>query len=461
MDKPCILIIDDDPALRKTLADILRIKKYKILCTGSGVEGLALLVRHSVNLVLIDLGLPDMPGLEVLDRVKAERPFAEAIVLTGNATLDSAIEATNRGAFSYLIKPCEIEPLLLQIRRAIEKQQTLETITRDRLELQKANTELRALYKVSQAIGKTIDLEGLLSEVLHAMVETEVFDFEIKGAIFLAEEETMRLASYISLTETEVEPCREIRPGECLCGQALATGEIVISNNSHIDGRHRKCSPAVHPHGHIIVPLKSANGTVGLLNLYIEPETEISDEMLNLLSSIASQMGVAINNARLYEETKTFSLQDSLTGLANRRFMEIQLNKSLEMAKRYQEALSVIMLDIDFFKDYNDAYGHLEGDKLLIRLADILRREVRKADYVFRYGGEEFLIILPETDPGMAWDAAERLRRAVEVEGEGVTISLGIASLSELLGDKRQLIDAADNALYRAKQNGRNRVESS
>jgi diguanylate cyclase (GGDEF)-like protein len=460
MYKPCILIIDDDPALRKTLADILRAKRYKILSTGSGVEGLAFLGRHSVNLVLIDLGLPDMPGLEVLDKVKAERPFVEAIVLTGNATLDSAIEATNRGAFSYLVKPCQIEPLLLQIRRAIEKQQTLETITRDRLELQKANTELRALYKVSQAIGRTIDLEGLLSEVLHAMVETEVFDFKIKGAIFLAEEGKMRLASYISLTETELEPCREIRPGECLCGQAFATGEIVISTNSHTDGRHRKCIPAIHPHGHIIVPLKSASGTVGLLNLYIEPETEISDEMLKLLSSIASQMGVAINNARLYEETKTFSLQDSLTGLANRRFMEIQLDKSLEMAKRYQEALSVIMLDIDFFKDYNDAHGHLEGDKLLIRLAEILRREVRKADYVFRYGGEEFLIILPETDPGMARDAAERLRKAVEDDGEGVTISLGIASLGVSLGEKRQLLDAADNALYRAKQNGRNRVEA-
>lgn len=460
MNTPRILIIDDDPGLRKTLADILKAKGYDILVAKSGTQGLALVAEHSVNLVLIDLGLPDLSGLEVLDRLKTSQPAVEAIILTGNASLDSAIEATNKGAFSYLPKPCEIDQLLVQIRRAIEKQQTLEKTTRDSLELRKMNTELKALYGVSQALGRTINLEELLSEVLHALVETEIFSFEIKGAVFLIEGEKMHLAAFISLSETELEPCREIKAGECLCGHALQTGEIVISENCSVDNRNRQCTPAVQPHGHIIVPLKAACEVVGLLNLYIDLGTEVSQDMLNLLSAIASQVGMAINNARLYEQTKSFSLHDPLTGLANRRFMEIQLDKSLEMAKRYQEALSVVMLDIDHFKDYNDAYGHLEGDRLLVRLADILRREVRKADYIFRYGGEEFLIILPETDPGMAYEAAERLRKAVETEGGGVTMSLGIASLGDALGEKCELIDAADDALYKAKKNGRNRVEA-
>lgn len=454
-----ILIIDDDPGLRKTLTDILRAKGYDTLTAGSGAEGIALLENQSVNLALIDLGLPDMPGLEVLNMLKAGFPSIEAIILTGNATLDSAIEATNREAFSFLVKPYDIETLLLQIRRAIEKQQARERITKDSIMLQNKNMTLKVLYSVSQAISKTMDLEELLQEVLRSLAETEMFTFEIKGAISLVEGEKMRLASFISLDETELEPCSDIRPGECLCGRAMATGEIVISRNCSVDSRHLMCNPVVKPHGHIIVPLKAAGAVVGILNLHIQPETEVTDEMVGLLSSVASQVGIAISNARLYEETKNSSLHDPLTGLANRRFMEIQIDKNLDSARRYREALSFIMVDIDHFKNYNDSHGHQEGDRLLSRLAGILLGEVRKADYVFRYGGEEFLIVLPETSLERACEAAERLRKAVEAEAGGVTISLGVASLTESLKEKDQLIAAADKALYRAKENGRNRVE--
>jgi diguanylate cyclase (GGDEF)-like protein len=180
--------------------------------------------------------------------------------------------------------------------------------------------------------------------------------------------------------------------------------------------------------------------------------------MVRLLSAVASQMGIAINNARLFENTKKSSLHDALTGLANRRFMEIEFAKRLETAKRYREALSIIMLDIDHFKNYNDTHGHQEGDGLLVKLADILLQQVRKTDYVFRYGGEEFLVILPKMGLDMAHETAERLRRAVEAEGEGITISLGVVSLNEGLQEKDTLIGAADKALYRAKANGRNRV---
>lgn len=124
MDKPRILIIDDDANLRKTLSDILRAKGYDALAAKDGAEGLDLLRRCSVDVVLIDLELPDIPGIEVLDAGKASCPSTEAIILTGNATLDSAIEATNRGAFSYLQKPYDIDQLMLHIKRAVDKQQT-------------------------------------------------------------------------------------------------------------------------------------------------------------------------------------------------------------------------------------------------------------------------------------------------------------------------------------------------
>lgn len=127
-NKTRILIIDDDPNLRKTLSDILRAKGYETLAAKDGAEGLSLIGQNPVNLVLIDLKLPDIPGLEVLSRVKADYPFTEAVILTGNASLDSAIDATNKGAFSYLQKPYEIDQLLLHIRRAIEKQEAEEKV---------------------------------------------------------------------------------------------------------------------------------------------------------------------------------------------------------------------------------------------------------------------------------------------------------------------------------------------
>jgi PAS domain S-box-containing protein len=124
MDKPRILTIDDDPNLRKTLSDILSAKGYQTLAAKDGAEGLDLLKRYSVDVALIDLGLPDIPGIDLLAAVKASCPSTEAIILTGNATLDSAIEAMNKGAFSYLQKPYDINQLVLHIKHAIEKQRT-------------------------------------------------------------------------------------------------------------------------------------------------------------------------------------------------------------------------------------------------------------------------------------------------------------------------------------------------
>jgi len=143
MEKQKILIIDDDPNIRKTLSDILKVKGYEPFSAKSGTEGLALLEQSSADIVVIDLGLPDISGIEVLSRVKADRPFTEAIILTGNASLDSAIEATNKGAFSYLLKPYEFEQLMLHIRRATEKQQAQKTIAAHNLELGRVNDQLK------------------------------------------------------------------------------------------------------------------------------------------------------------------------------------------------------------------------------------------------------------------------------------------------------------------------------
>jgi len=158
MDSPRILIIDDDPNLRKTLSDILKRNGYEIFTAATGEEGLAFLRERTVNLALIDLGLPDIPGLEVLTGLKAAAPTTEAIIMTGDASLNSAVSATNRGAFSYVVKPYDIDQLLLQIRRAIEKQRTAAEL----------NLSRQMLEEVTQGITESILLLSKTYRILWA-----------------------------------------------------------------------------------------------------------------------------------------------------------------------------------------------------------------------------------------------------------------------------------------------------
>jgi diguanylate cyclase (GGDEF)-like protein len=194
--------------------------------------------------------------------------------------------------------------------------------------------------------------------------------------------------------------------------------------------------------------------------VYLPADFDIDESRLNLLTSIGNQIGIAIDNAKLYEETKALSLLDPLTGLANRRMMDILFEKYFAGTQRSGTPLSVIMLDIDHFKKYNDTHGHDSGDKLLAGLAKLLLSVIREVDLAVRYGGEEFLILLPETDLIGASEIAERIRGAVEAT-LAITVSLGVASCNLKIKKQEKIIKKADEALYRAKKRGRNRVDAS
>lgn len=156
MKKAVILIIDDDQNQRKTLTDIVAAKGYETLVAADGAAGLAVLQENPVNLVLTDLGLPDISGIDILSKVKTLYPAIQVIILTGSATVDSAVEATNLGAFSYLRKPYDIDQLLLQIQRALEKQRVEEELRLSRQLLEDKVTELEA------TLARVKQLEGIL-----------------------------------------------------------------------------------------------------------------------------------------------------------------------------------------------------------------------------------------------------------------------------------------------------------
>jgi diguanylate cyclase (GGDEF)-like protein len=195
----------------------------------------------------------------------------------------------------------------------------------------------------------------------------------------------------------------------------------------------------------------------------------LSDDDMLVLQAIASELVVAVENSRLYQLTKRLSITDELTGLRNYRFFQQRLDQEYERANRYNRYLSLLMLDIDHFKEFNDSHGHITGDRALSDLAGILSVAVREVDVVARYGGEEFGVILPETDAAGAFVVAEKIREAVALykfadpdgeRSEHVTVSIGVATFPIHALDREALLRQADDALYQAKHFGRDRVRA-
>lgn len=193
-----------------------------------------------------------------------------------------------------------------------------------------------------------------------------------------------------------------------------------------------------------IGPLRDENNVVQNLFIYVQDVTE-----------------VAVYEHKLLE----LNLKDGLTGIFNRRYMEVKLREEFGRCKRYGGELSIIMFDIDFFKKVNDGYGHQCGDFILKSVSSRISSIIRNVDYLFRYGGEEFCCMLPETQFDGAMQAAERFRKAImEMENNydnsiiKITISLGVAGLNDEISSAEMFIKKADEALYRAKREGRNRV---
>jgi two-component system, cell cycle response regulator len=212
----------------------------------------------------------------------------------------------------------------------------------------------------------------------------------------------------------------------------------------------------------LAVPLLVGERVVGVLSVQSRRASAYDDHHLSALATIAQQAAVAVENARHY----TLATIDSLTGLHLRDYFFRRFDEEYKRAKRYAGTFSVLMLDLDGFKDINDRQGHLAGDRYLRALGSAIKMRMRGADLACRYGGDEFCILLPETDLAGARPIAERLRLAlarlvVEVEGASLrtTVSIGIASYPDHdTGEIKGLLLRADQALYQAKRSGRDRV---
>ncbi len=322
-------------------------------------------------------------------------------------------------------------------------------------ELRERNRELSILNGISACIGETISLEELSRKFLGYM-DNLLPEGDWPRGIFVVEAEAMRLVAHRGGPDVFGMAHQGMKVGQCHCGRVALTGQPIVGPG---DTQATIVSGEERPHLHLIIPLKAKGRVVGVFFAYLPEQAALDERRIRLFTTIGEQLGMAIDNARLYEETQALSLHDALTGLPNRRSMELVLNRTVADARRYGADASVILFDVDHFKQYNDSHGHLAGDEALVALARVVKRVLRQSDFPSRYGGEEFLVVLPHTSLAGAVGAAERIRRAVEAETP-VTVSLGVAALGRSAESCAELVLRADRALYRAKNGGRNRVEA-
>lgn len=216
----------------------------------------------------------------------------------------------------------------------------------------------------------------------------------------------------------------------------------------------------------VFIPLRVGNRVVGMLSVQSHLPWAYDKRRVETVRAIAAYLAIALENSRLFQQIQTLATLDALTGLLNRRRLTERMEEAYLKARRYKHPAGVIMIDVDHFKQINDTCGHETGDHALRAVADVLAAKVRDCDTVGRFGGEEFLVLLPETDLEGARALAERLREAVEAQeirtpnGQilRMTASFGVTAIHPGDSGHEAVLRRADRALYRSKEDGRNRV---
>ncbi len=339
-----------------------------------------------------------------------------------------------------------------------------------RQEVRKHSKVLSVVTDFGVAINSKLDSQDLYQAILFKTLE--VLQAE-QGSLMIFEDasEELSIKCIKGINSKLVERLR-LTPGEGISGIAFEAGKPLLVKDIESDPRFPSNRRARYrTKSCMSIPLAINERKIGVLNIADKVSGEAFDENdLNLLVSIASHASVALDRAESYqrsEDLRKISITDPLTELFNRRFFQNRLIDEIERGKRHNQPLSLIMLDIDNFKEYNDTYGHLAGDEALKITAGVIRGSIRNIDMVARYGGEEFAVILPMTEAYAARDIAERIRSGVasryypdEAHRMDVrlSVSLGIASFPEDADNLLNLVGNADKALYLAKVSGKNRV---
>jgi diguanylate cyclase (GGDEF)-like protein len=323
------------------------------------------------------------------------------------------------------------------------------------------------LHQVSQEIvAASLDLEGIYAAIHNAAAQ--LMPAEAFTITQYNEKENTNYDAYL-VDQDGRSDLRSFPGGTGLSGKVVSSGKTIYIEDLQKDPdreRYLHFGKTVHVRSVLAVPMRLRGKVIGMLSTQSYSPGAYTSEDQYLLEMLASYAAIAIDNARLFTHIQQLATTDPLTDISNRRYLFDLGRQEFLRSKRFNHALSVIMMDIDHFKLVNDRFGHAAGDRVLCQLAKMMRSEVREVDIVGRYGGEEFTLILPETPLGLAGEVAERLRQKInhtfystDQTTPQITVSIGVACLEADTPDFEALVDKSDMALYAAKEAGRNRVE--
>ncbi|KKB09502.1 PleD family two-component system response regulator [Devosia chinhatensis] len=447
-----VLIVDDIPTNVRLLEARLTAEYYDVVSASSGREALAICQSQDVDIILLDVMMPEMDGFEVCRRLKAD-PRTHHIPVLMITALDQPsdrVQGLDAGADDFLTKPVDDTQLMARVKSLVRLKSLTDELRARALTGQQIAIEdaLRAMDQISASGGSVliVDTDARHAERIRAYLEpehrvdilTQPADavFQVSGAHY-------ELA-LVSMSLDEFDPlrvCSQIRTVE----QARNLPIILMAD------------PADKPR------------VVRALDLGINDFIHRPLERNELVARVRTQIRrhrYALELRQSVNNTLAMAVTDELTGLYNRRYFERHLNIMLGKAQEQERDLALMILDIDHFKAVNDTHGHDIGDAVIREFSARLRRNIRGVDLACRFGGEEFVVLMPDTDFAQADAVAERVRQSIAEKGFevgngrplSVTVSVGV-SLNETRADTPEsLVKRADVALYRAKREGRNRV---
>jgi diguanylate cyclase (GGDEF)-like protein len=476
-----ILLIDDDEDEYFLLKELVSgraqgrtLHDYDLDWVSTYEEAVGAFLDCQYDLYLVDYQLGSRSGLDLLREPLVRACSSPVIMLTGQGSYAIDLSAMQLGAADYLEKNQLTLPLLERsIRYAIERKQAekhLESLVQERTKdlalMKKQAQELATLQKATSSLLHTLDLSRLMGQILDAAQEAIPSAENSWLHLVEGQEGRGKKLTEISLNDPRIHrinvpdelsiPLQTISEGRSVLVPDLQTKPALLAFLKN----EQKTARAA-----LIAPLVLDQEVLGALSLTASIPSVFFEADLNLLTSFAATATAAIHNAILYTETQNLATTDPLTGQLNRRTFFELAQREIERFQRFGHPLSWIMFDIDLFKQVNDSYGHAAGDQVLIAIAERCCRVIRHVDIFGRYGGDEFVILLPETDHHMAREIAERIRTSIsesEISTDAgpifVSISIGITQATSATADIGLLHNKADQALYRSKRAGRNTI---
>ena len=447
-----VLVVDDVPANVKVLEARLSAEYFDVVTASSGADALAICGRAECDLVLLDVMMPDIDGFEVCRRLKSDASMQHipVLMITALDQPSDRVRGLEAGADDFLTKPVSDVALIARVRSL------------SRLKLMTDELRMRA--------ATSVDI-GLASAERDAIADVG------KGGHILIVDDRVESTERIDRVLAGLHSIAiEADPNSALIQAAERNYDlrIVSLGLAHFDGL-RFCSQVRSLERTRNVPILAIADADNHARLVRGLEIGINDYLIppidrhELKARVRTQIRKKRYTERLRDHVQMsieMAITDVLTGLHNRRYMESHVGMLVEQATSRGKPLAVLVIDIDHFKTVNDSYGHDAGDDVLREFAVRIRKSIRGIDLACRYGGEEFVVLMPETAISAATVVAERLRRRIASEPfpiqQGtrhieVTISIGIAALGRE-DTAAAVLKRADQALYRAKHDGRNRV---